>query len=149
MKATVIIHRVIAATVLILVGCSSSDPSPVDGGGSDAPSAVTYTKDIQPILAVKCATCHTTDGLGNQNIGVRYEDTQLPATSFDFDVCWNDPANFEMPKKMGECALILVKSGRMPLGNGCGSPSPMDASKCLTPAEIAKVEAWVAGGMPK
>src|SRR3954470_18825903 len=88
---------------LALFGCLPASTSPMDGGNADTGGAVTYTKDVQPILTVKCTPCHTGSGLGNHNIGTTYSDALKPVQSMDSFGCWNDtdPTMFTMPKKIG------------------------------------------------
>ena len=118
-------------------------------GGSDGGTAgVTYTKDVQPILKAKCGPCHTDQKMGNHNIATDYADVNKPVESFDFDVCWKDTEQ-TMPRKVGECALLLINSGRMPLEAGCGSPTPLKPDACLSSDQKAVITAWVAAGMPQ
>jgi len=148
---------IVAAAVLWGLGCIPGPASTVDAGGSDAgdggasdaPMTVTYTKDVQPILMAKCSPCHTGQHLGNQDIGTTYADVLKPIESFDFDTCWDDPTMFTIPKKVGECALILIRSGRMPQGAGCGGVMVQDPNACLSADQEATLEAWIAAGMPQ
>jgi hypothetical protein len=144
----------LAATVVLGVGCPPPASEPADGGGSGGAGGggggglVTYTKDVQPIFKAKCAPCHTVQSVANQNIATNYADVNKPVEAFEFGVCWNDLEQ-TMPKKVGECALLLVNSGRMPMGAGCANDPPSDPALCLTTAEKATVAAWVAAGMPQ
>jgi hypothetical protein len=159
---------ILAVTALTLVGCAPPVDSPkrsdagadADAGadtaadgkdGGDAGAAVTYTKDVQPILMAKCSPCHTTEGLGNHNLASTYADAMKPVESVDSTGCWNDADQtmFTMPKKVGECALILIMSGRMPMGAGCGGSMPLDPSACLSADQKATIAAWVAAGLPQ
>jgi hypothetical protein len=135
-------------------GCLPASNAVMDAGGSDradAGATVTYTKDVQPIFKAKCSPCHADQQLGHHNLATRYEDAFEPIESFDSYGCWNDtdPSMLTMPKKVGECALVLIMNGRMPSGFGCGSPTPEDPSKCLSADQKAVVAAWVAAGMPE
>src|SRR4051794_3142056 len=60
------------------MGCAPDATTPDGGGGGSGggggAALVTYTKDVKPIFSVKCATCHTTDGMGAHNIGTTYAD---------------------------------------------------------------------------
>jgi len=127
----------------------SNDVSNNDGG--DAAKVVTYTKDVQPIFVAKCSPCHADQDQGEHNIATHYEDASKPVQSFDSFGCWNDsdPSMFTMPKKVGECALILIMNGRMPQGAGCFNAMPEDPSKCLSSDQKATIAAWVAAGMPE
>jgi hypothetical protein len=136
---------------LALFGCLPASTSPMDGSVTDTGGAVTYTRDVQPILMVKCAPCHTGSGLGNHNIGTTYADALKPVQSSDSLGCWNDPddTTHTMPKKVGECAQILILNGRMPNGAGCANNPPLEPTMCLTDAEKAVIAAWVAAGLPQ
>jgi hypothetical protein len=117
---------------------------PVDSGGADAGPTVTYAKDVQPIFMVKCAPCHTGEGLGGHNIGTTYADALMPVTSLDAMGCWD--STMTVPKTTGECALISIMNGWMPMSMGCfNTPRP---DTCVTLDQQAVVAAWVAGGMP-
>jgi hypothetical protein len=129
-------------------GCMPASSSPTDGGTTDTGGAITYTKDIQPILAVRCMPCHTTQRLGNHNIGMTYADATKEVESVDSFGCWDGP-NMDMPKKVGECALILIENGRMPQSAGCVNPEPLMPALCPTADEKAKLTAWIAAGMPQ
>jgi len=127
------------AASTMLLGCLPASTSPMDAG-------VTYTKDVQPILLAKCSPCHAGQSQGMQNIATTYDDVNKDVGSLDAVGCWNDVA-MTMPKKVGECALILARSGLMPKSMGCDQ-MPTQAI-CVTPAEQDVMAAWIAAGMPK
>jgi len=131
----------VSAIALTTLACAPEATTPDAGGG------VTYTKDVKPIFASKCATCHTTDGLGEHNIGSTYADVSKPVMSLDAPAgCFKDTAK-TMPKTMGECALAAIMEGWMPMSSGCfNTPRP---DGCVTLAEQDVVAAWVAAGMPQ
>jgi hypothetical protein len=138
----------------IAAGCQPASDTLKDAGGADhvdAAASVTYTKDVQPIFRAKCSPCHADQELGHHNLATHYADALEPIESFDSYGCWNDtdPSMFTMPKKVGECALVLIMNGRMPSGAGCGGAMPEDPSKCLSAEQKALVAAWVAAGMPE
>jgi hypothetical protein len=107
-------------------GCAPDATSP-DAG-------VTYTKDIRPIFMVKCAPCHTTDGLGMHNLGTTYADAFKPVTSLDAPAgCFKDGFDKMMPKTIGECTLPAIMEGWMPMAMMCfNTPRP---APCVTTAE--------------
>ena len=142
---------VFAAAVAGAGGCLPDSNNQADGGtgtGGDAGGTVTYTKDVRPILMAKCSPCHTGQSLGGHDLGTTYADALKPVTSVDSQGCWND-VDMTMPKKIGECALILVMSGQMPMGAGCGATPPLDPGMCLSADQKATLMAWVAAGMPQ
>ena len=118
---------------------------PVDSGGGDTATVVTYTKDVQPIFMVKCAPCHTGQGQGGHNIGTTYADALKPVTSLDAMGCWD--STMTVPKTTGECALISIMNGWMPMSMGCFNTPRPDA--CVSLAEQDIVASWVAAGMPQ
>ena len=136
---------------LSLAACLPASTTPTDGGGGmdTGGGAPTYTKDVQPILQAKCATCHTTEGMGGHNVAADYEEVHMPVMSVDAQGCWGDPDNMAMPKTIGECSWISIMRGWMPFAAGCGGTDPLDPSLCLTAAQKGTIQAWVAAGMPE
>jgi hypothetical protein len=145
-------YGLLAAIVVTGFGCP---PAPADeggkDGGGDTVATVTYTKDVQPIFMAKCAPCHTGLSLGRQNIGTTYADVLKLAESVDSTGCWNDTDSMThtMPKKVGECALVLIMNGRMPNGAACDKAEPLAPEACLSADQKATIAAWVAAGMPQ
>jgi hypothetical protein len=142
----------IALALVAAVGCAPASTTPDDAGGGGSgggggSAAVTYTKDIKPIFSVKCATCHTTDGLGGHNIGTTYADALKPVNTTDAPAgCFKDAAK-TMPKTIGECTLPAIMEGWMPMAMGCfNTPRP---DPCVSLAEQDVVAAWIAAGMPQ
>ena len=128
------------------------DGNVLDGDGDGAPGGdflatfqmdlTTYTADVMPIFLNKCDTCHTGDGLGGHNIGTTYSDALLPA---DVSDC-NNPDLL-----VGQCTIVRIQSGEMPLGAGCSGDPAQDAGNadCLTQAEQDAVQAWIDDGLPE
>jgi hypothetical protein len=137
-------RSVLALVLLTAAGCLPESTSPNDGGG-DTGGAVTYTKDIQPIFAVKCAPCHTGQTLGFHDIGTTYADALKPVMTTDAPAgCFKD-VDKTMPKTIGECTLPAIMEGWMPMGMYCfNTPRP---ATCVSLAEQDVVAAWIAGGM--
>lgn len=135
------LSHVIAAVALC--GCAPPVDVPGDGGSG---GGVTYTKDVRPILVAKCSPCHAGQRQGFHNIVTNYEDVHKNVESLDSLGCWKD-VEMMMPKTVGECALISIMNGRMPLAMGCFIMP--DKPTCVTPAERDVVAAWVAAGMPQ
>jgi hypothetical protein len=149
-------QRILARAAMTLaaalaLGCAPDPISPTDGGpqsgdaGDGGGGTVTYTKDVQPIFMAKCGPCHTGQGLGGHNIGTTYADALKPVMSLDAMGCWN--ADLTVPKKKGECALISIMNGWMPMSKQCFiTPRP---AECVSLTEQDVVAAWVAAGMPQ
>jgi hypothetical protein len=140
--------RTIRTTIIgvaTLAACSGGGTADDDAGamvGVDAttdtaPAAVTY-QDVKPIFVAKCTPCHLPGGEGApfHTLADSYQTA-------------NNPAGNCPGKKIGECTIILVKSGYMPLNKGCSGDPTKDATNaaCLTAAEQQRLEAWVAGGL--
>ena len=105
--------------------------------------ATTYASHVQPILAAKCADCHTTAGSGGHNGAAVYADTQ--ALSASYAKCVDEGL------LRGACFGVRVHDGTMPKDAGCTGDPAADAENeaCLTAAEIETLDAWIAGGMPE
>lgn len=120
------------------------------GAGGSGGGAVTYTKDVQPILAAKCSPCHSTEGAGNppHNIATTYADLAKVVVTPDAPAdCFTDGFDKTMGKTIGECVVPAIKEGWMPYGNPCfQTPRP---AACVSLEEQAVVEAWIAAGMPQ
>jgi hypothetical protein len=116
-------------------------------GGTSGIAAISYAKDVQPILMAKCGECHAGQGMGHHNIASTYADAKRPVESLQFDECWSDFATATGPKTIGECSMLLARAGKMPISVGCDRPTPPNPSVCVTPAENDILAAWVAGGM--
>ena len=136
---TRILFALSIAASTISLGCLPASTTPMDAG-------VTYTNQVQPILLAKCSPCHSTDHQGFHNIATNYDDALKPVESQASVGCWND-VEMTMPKKVGECALISARNGRMPYAMGCDQ-MPTQAV-CVTPAEQNVMADWVDAGMPK
>jgi hypothetical protein len=149
-------HYAIALAAVAALGCAGNVSPGNDGGGGSgggggggsSGGGVTYTEDVRPILMAKCAPCHTTQGLGAQNIGTTYADVKKPVQSLDAPAgCFLDGFERMMPKTMGECALVAIMEGWMPMAMSCFNMPRPDA--CVTVAQQEIIAAWVAAGMPE
>jgi len=140
---------VFAFTAVTTLGCAPEATTPDGGGGgSGGSAAVTYTKNVQPIFAAKCAPCHTTQSSGGHNLGTTYADAFKTVQSVDAPAgCFKDGFDRMMPKTMGECALAAIMEGWMPMAMYCfNTPRP---ATCVSLEEQDVVAAWVAAGMPQ
>jgi hypothetical protein len=143
-----------------IVGCGSSTEAPPPGvdaaggggadggadaaggggvdGGADAAAAVVTYQDVKPLFVKKCTPCHLPGGIGApfHTLADSYASAQMPATA-----CAG--------KKIGECTIVLVKSGYMPFDRKCtGDPAKDTANDaCLTAADQKLLEDWIAGGL--
>lgn len=102
-----------------------------DAGAADAgPALVTYSKDIQPILLANCSPCHATDNNGRHNAATSYAD----AVRVSADI------------------VREISTGGMPesgSGNqGCNRGDPGDPG-CVSVADFALIQRWIADGTPE
>ena len=100
----------------------------------------TYLVDAQPIFQQKCDTCHTGDGNGGHNVGSVYADALLAA---DDNACTG--------LTVGECTIVRIQSGEMPLGAGCSGDPAQDAgnANCLTADEQTVIQSWIDDRLPE
>lgn len=103
-----------------------------DAGRGDAgnAAAVTYTKDIQPILVAQCSPCHSTLGNGGHNAASSYADAV----------------------RVSARMINEIRTGGMPdtgQGNaGCKGGAP-GSPGCVSVADFALIQEWVADGTPQ
>lgn len=136
-------------SLLLPLACGSSSDSPDAGAappadaaapaGDSAPGAVTY-QSVQPLFMRKCTPCHVAGGTAadSHTLASSYMSARQAATA---PACAG--------KLKGECTIILVKSGFMPLARGCSGNPAADATKtaCLDAADHKLLEDWIAGGL--
>jgi hypothetical protein len=98
-------------------------------------TSVNYAADVQPILQTRCAPCHTVSGSGGANFATQYAGTQLPSY-------------YCSGMTKGACMLVRIQNGTMPAGGACSGNPTTDAGNpaCLTAAQQATIQAWIAGG---
>lgn len=127
------------AVVTLMLGCSSDD----DGPGVDP---VTFTQDIHPILLAKCGTSGCHDGS---------QAPVLPAHgAVDVDEAFEATQNLGlMDQPVYERIVVRVTSDdeqslmpppytNPPCTGGIGAPG------CITEAELALLQEWIAQGTP-
>ena len=123
----------------------NGDEVGIDCGGSCADGCITYCSssddatNIQPILGVKCAGCHTAGNSGFHDLGDDYSHAHDTVKT---SKCADD-------KTVAECAIELIGSGVMPLNKGCGGPVADDASNsntCVTDSEYTLLQTWLNQG---
>ncbi len=126
------------------------DGNQLDGDGDGEPGGdfvarfdtdlTTYVANAQPIFQEKCDTCHTGDGNGGHNVGSVYADALLAA---DDNACAG--------LTVGECTIVRIQSGEMPLGAGCSGDPAQDAgnASCLTAGEQDVIQSWIDDRLPE
>jgi len=87
---------------------------------------VTWTRDIAPLVAARCVSCHKPDGRGPMSL-VTYEDARPWAKAIKEEVMTRRMPKWHAARGYGDFA---------------NDPS-------LSPFEIAMLVAWVDGGAPK
>ncbi len=102
------------------------------GGMGGAAAVPTYKAVIQPIFDAHCSDCHTTEGRGGTNFAMVYAD----AATKNSTKCSG--------KKVGECTIERIEGKVMPV-----MPPPSSGKTKPSSADIAKIKAWIAGGMPE
>jgi hypothetical protein len=52
---------------------------------------------------------------------------------------------------VGQCTIVLIQEGVMPLGEGCSGDPDQDAGdpNCTTREEQETIQAWIDAGMPE
>jgi hypothetical protein len=107
--------------------------APAADGGSDAIAeaslAVTYNKDVAPIIQARCQTCHTEGGIA-------------PFTL----------STYAHARNMAGAIVEETGAKRMPPWGAretaeCTPPLPWRDDERLSDAQIATIKAWVDGGM--
>ena len=112
-------------------GGSGGAAPQADAGAADSGAAlVSYARDIQPILLASCSPCHSTDRDGRHNAATSYAD----AVRVSADI------------------VREISSGGMPeSGNGnqgCNGGDPGDPG-CVSAADFALLQQWIAAGTPQ
>ncbi len=89
-------------------------------------SKVTYTKDIAPLLQAKCIECHRTQGLAPFNL-----------------------QTYEQVRAWSKAIRKEVHDGRMPPWGLDPNVGKWSNDPTFTKAELATLDTWMDGGMPK
>ena len=113
------------ALLLPLLACASWEEGP---GDQAQPGAVTWSRDIQPLLARHCAACHGEEDSVNL-------------------------LDYATAAALGHDLVVAVESGRMPPFGAaptasCAADLPWKDDPRLNPEERALLQAWVNGGAP-
>jgi hypothetical protein len=124
---------------MLMFACSSDD-------GDSGPRTVTFTNDIHPILQMKCggsgSGCHGVDqapiqpGHGAADVAAAYEATQ--------EVGRMDELVYEriLARITSETASMPPDYANPPCSGMIGAPG------CITEAELALIQEWIAQGTP-
>ncbi|MFN0087508.1 MAG: thiol-disulfide isomerase [Blastocatellia bacterium] len=119
--------RTIAFCTILAIACAGFFMAPGSGRASGNPTAaVTFSKDVAPILFDKCAVCHRPGENAPMSL-LNYKDARPWARSIREKVVSRDMPPWYADPKHGEFA---------------NDPR-------LTPAQIETIRAWVDGGAPE
>jgi hypothetical protein len=124
-----------ARSTLLVTLLLGSFAASVARAGPGAPAPVDFTRDIRPILAGKCFTCHGPDDKARK-AGLRLDvrDAALkPARSGQPAIVPGSPDKSELLARVTN----EIESARMP---------PAKAGKPLSPKEIELLKRWIAQG---
>ncbi len=126
------IRKALLAVVGVSVAASINTPIGVAGQAAPTQSAVTFTKDIAPILQRSCQNCHRPNSLAPMSL-LTYEDARPYAASIK------------------RRTAIRSRQGTMPpwyIEKDIGIQHYKNDIS-LSDAEVAKIAAWVDGGAPR
>lgn len=125
-------RRTLLALPLVLAACSSGDAAkPTDGPTGTASGAVTFHRDVRPILEANCSTCHVDGGATPFAIGWNASEWQNGAIPD-----WAKQANGE------------VQAGEMPPWKPAADCHPLASPRGLTDAQKQAIADWTAAGFP-
>ena len=111
-------------------GTLAAEPE-IEGAEIDAAaSGVTYTDEVQELLAFYCSPCHLTGGLGGSDFVSSYASAMAPAIVYP--ACTNAGAT------MAECSVIRIEDGSMPT-NG----------QIVDEEDLDTLRAWLDAGAPE
>src|SRR5688572_25854192 len=113
----------LAFSATALVSSCGSDPEPTPPVVQQQHD-LTWYRDIEPIVQVKCDGCHAEGGIGP----VVFNDTTVQA--------------------LAGLMVSQISSGLMPPWQPSDEGPPLKGERRLTQAEIDKITAWAADGAP-
>lgn len=126
------LHDILAGSVVrvprtLPVGCAivRQDPLPAPAPAASKENAITYHKDVAPILRNHCMSCHSEGNAG-----------PFPLTSFDDATDW---------MKTG---LREIKAGHMPPAQ-VESDLAIRNANTLSAGEVRTLETWIKSGKPE
>ena len=114
----------VVATIVVIAGCAGAAPRRTDLEASA--SAMTFTRDVAPILYRNCTTCHRPDGIA-------------PMSLFDY----------ENAQRSAEKIRDAVSSGQMPPWHAAGPRGSFSNDRRLTDDEKSTIVQWVDAGAPR
>ena len=118
---------------LLVVGVvRAEDAPPSEAKPPDETTAVDYLRDVKPLLARRCASCH---GALRQQSGLRVDAAELLRAG-------GDAGPAIVPGKPDESLLIEAVTGRN------GFPLMPKEGGALSAEEIGLLERWIAQGAP-
>jgi hypothetical protein len=97
-----------------------------NGGVNNASTAVTYHKDVRPILEANCTGCHLAGGIG-----------PFPLTTY------------EQVKPLAQLVSMTVEAGNMPPWPPADDCMDIRNTKILTAEEVFTIKEWTEEGTPE
>jgi cytochrome c553 len=127
--------RAVLGAVSVLAGASSA--------GATEPAAVSFQRDIAPLLKVRCAACHLT---GEEAGGMALHPRAAYRTLVGVKSA-GSPLLRVQPGAPDASYLLRKLEGTQVEAGGGGMRMPMDG-EALSAAEIQTIRAWIAAGAP-
>lgn len=118
-------------------GAERADASPPPDESPLLPR-LTYNGEIQPLLAAKCAKCHSVGG--SSPVGIAFVDSYAEVQK---------ASKYCLEFTVGVCIGRAIAQQQAE-GTGCRTylpPYHRDGWKCLDEAERMQIAGWVAGGL--
>ena len=127
----------LGAAAMVVSGCLGTALA------ADAPPPVSFSRDIAPVLKVRCATCHLTGeeagGMALHPKAARASLLARVAAGTEFRVV--------VPGKPEESYLLDKLEGTHRERGGQGERMPFGAAP-LDAADIERIRRWIAAGAP-
>lgn len=144
----------LALCAVLCVGCGKDDSgsSNTNSGqdtamgtgrdtGTDDTAVPTHDADIQPIFTARCAACHISTASGGLSLANAYDQlVNVPAVEVP-------SLDLVEPSDTAKSYLWHKLKGTQASVSGSGSQMPRGGS--LDPADLALIQAWIAGGAPR
>lgn len=137
--------RAVVLAVVVLGGCLDAIGPDVGAPlaarcvdeDSDPGTDVSFARDIQPLLKMRCTSCHSPGGLGFEIIG-------LDLTSFSALRAGGAVGGSSIVVPGQPCeSIIIEKTGE---GPPFGARMPLSGPPFLTDAQRALIHDWIAEG---
>jgi mono/diheme cytochrome c family protein len=140
---------VFGIVLIFLLGCAALTQPPPKGPAQ----AVSYSRDVQPILAFKCVECHRTaipargiaPGKAREGVG-GLPKGGLVLTSYGSLMAGGASGQVVIPGKPQESLIIAMIRGSAKDKEGKARPKMPIGATPLTEEQIQKIEKWIEEG---